>query len=708
MRRKPEWLRSGAAVLIPFFVLCALGLLPADDAAAYDLPSSTGTHHVQFESDFANFNEYSRDIDLEGNVKLHELSPEGRQLKFIRARYLTVSMASHTVISPSDFVMDDDTGTVYGKSGTMDYRSDSGHIADGRFAYRNFIFSGRVVDFTREKYIYKKASVTTCDAEPPDYRMRSTRIYLVPGRYFLAYNNVLFIGKVPVLYLPILYKPLGAGTPFVSIFRPGYDKRNGAYMKSTYLYRINRETRAKVFLDYFSRQGLGTGAEFDYKKPEKDITDISAYRIREYGQTKDRWGLNGGYWHLFNRFNESDPAQYYSQGTFRLLSDPNVNNNFFRSNPFAVSPDEQASLALTRKTAYTVTRLSASGTETKSADSTVFQKSNSSIPRLDFNTIPFRVLGLPVLNTFTSYIENARDAGTTFTQERGGANWTVNRSVPLVKGLTLSPSVFYGQSLFVSTMSTGEISWVGRYGGGANLRYEKLWGSLDLGYTLQHRLRTDKMEDDRAAADKGQETSAVTSQLFVMPMFNTYYKLSTSYDMRTYYTAGFDRRLQPITAEVYYSPRQLMDIFATETYSVHSGTRSFVAQMNFGDKVNYLGGGIANYSNDPRAWIISNTLGLRPWRGSSWRIEAVLRYRLVSEGGLDVSDFRFFEKSLILYKDFHDFHTRWDFMERSGGVKEFRFYINLKMNDPSRKDDLEEKSREYWHPWRKEGDERDL
>jgi hypothetical protein len=220
-------------------------------------------------------------------------------------------------------------------------------------------------------------------------------------------------------------------------------------------------------------------------------------------------------------------------------------------------------------------------------------------------------------------------------------------------------------------------------------------------------MRTDKLADDYPAADHGQETSAVNTQLFVMPRFNNYYKISTSYDVRSYYTAGFDRRLQPITAEVYYSPRPLMDLFASETYSVHTGTRSFVAQMNFGDKENYLGGGIANYSSDKNAWIISNTVGFKPWRGSTWRAEAVLRYRVFSEGGLNLSDLSFFEKSIVLYKDFHDFHTKWDFKVRSGGVREFFFYVSLKVNDKSRKDDLEERSREYWHPWRKEGDERD-
>lgn len=689
------------------FLLASTLLWAAANAAAYDLPSSAGTHRVYFESDFAQFNEYSRDIGLEGNVRLREFTQDDKQIKFIRARELTVSMASHTVTAPEDFVMDDDTGTVYGKSAVMDYRSDSGLIKNGRFSYGGFIFRGRVVDFNKARYIYKRASVTSCDREPPHYQLRSSRIYLVPSRYFLAYNNVFFLGKIPIFYFPVIYKPMGGGTPFVSIFRPGYDKRNGMFIKSTYVFRVNHETRAKLLLDYFQKRGLGTGGEIDYKKPEKDITNISAYHIKEYGLAKDRWGMSGGYWHLFNRFNESDPAKYYSQGFFRLLSDPRVNNDFFRSNPFAISPDEQASVAFTRTSNYTVTRFSAYGRETKSADSSVFTKANNSIPRLDFNTVPFSVLKLPVLNSFSAYFENARDEGADFTQKRGSAGWTVNKSVPIVGNLTLSPSVFYNQSVALSTASGAGTSWVGRYGGGATLRYDRDWGALDLGYALTRRLHTNKLEEDNSAPDKGQETSAITSQLFVMPRFNNYYKISTSYDVRSFYTAGFDRRLQPIIAEAYYAPRPLMDVFASETYSIYTGTRSFVAQMDFGDKENYLGGGIANYSSDKKAWILSNTLGIKPWRGSTWRIEAVLRYRLVSEGGLNFSDTSFFEKSFILYKDFHDFHTRWDFKERAGGVKEFFFYVSLKVNDKAHKDDMEEQSREYWHPWRKQGDERD-
>jgi len=685
-----------------------LALAPAFPAGAYDLPSSTGTHRVRFEADTAGFNEYTRAIDLEGNVRLEEFSEGDKQLKLIRARSLTVNMASRTVVAPSDFVMDDDTGTVYGRSGFVNYGEETGLINNGRFLYRNFVFRGRVVQFDRNSYTYKKASLTSCDEEPPHYRLRASRIYLAPERYFLAYNTVFFVGKVPVFYFPVIYKPLSGGTPFVSSFFPGYDERNGVYVKSNYVYRVNPQTRTKVYLDYFEKRGIGMGGEMDYRQPEKNISNISLYRIREYETSTDRWGINGGYWHSFNRFNESDPAQYYSQSFFRLISDPAFNNDFFRTNPFAISPDKQASVAFTRKTNYTVTRLSAYGRdERSSSDPKRFRKAYESAPRLDFNTVPFSVLKLPVLNSFTGYLESAKETNLSYYQKKGRGAWTVSKTVPLSRNVILSPSVFYDQSVFLSTAAAMHDAWIGRYGGSMNLRYDRLWGSLDLRYSVTRRLRENSFSLDVSSTDKGQELSSLYADLFIMPRHNAYLRARTSFDMRTYYTAPFTRRLAPLTLEGYYAPRPSLDLYAEDSYSFSDGNRSFVSQVNFGGGEKYFGAGVANYSTDSAAWVLSNTMGFRPWRGSKWRLEGVLRYRALPAGFMHFSSFRFFEKSVSLFRDFHDFRTRWDYRVRAGGVKEFFFFVNLKMNDPQRYDNMEDKSRQFWHPWRQEGAVRD-
>lgn len=689
-------------------IFTALLLAAALPAAAYELPSATGTHRVSFEADSAAFNERTREIDLEGNVRLEELSPEGKQLKLVRARFLTVNMASRTVSAPSDFVMDDDTGTVYGKSGFFDYGNDTGYINEGRFQHMNFVFRGRSVSFGPGGYVYRRASLTSCDEDPPHYRLRASRIHLAPERYFLAYNTVFFLGKFPVFYFPVIYKPMGRGTPFVSSFYPGYDERNGLYIKSNYMYRVNPNTRVKAYLDYFSRRGVGMGGEFDYRQAEKNITNLAVYRIREYGRQTDRWGINGGYWHAFNRFNESDPAQYYGQAFFRLLSDPSFNNDFFRTNPFAVSPDKQASVAFTRNTRYTVTRVSAMGREERSlTDPDKFRKAYESAPRLDFNTVSFSVPGIPVLNSFSGYFENAREAGLNYYQKKGRGAWTVSKTVPLSRRVILSPSVFYDQAVFLSTSARVSDAWIGRYGGSVNLRYDRLWGSMDLRYSNTQRLRENSFSVDSSSGDKGQELESLYADLFIMPRHNAYFRARTSYDLRDYYTASFARRLSPLIAEAYYAPRPSLDLYAQNSYSFASGNQAFVTQATMGGKETYFGIGAANYNTDSEAWVLSNTFGFRPWRTSKWRAEAVLRYRMVPDGFMKFEAFRFFEKALTLYRDFHDFRTRWDFRVRAGGVKEFFFFVNLKMNDPVRYDSLEEKSRQFWHPWRQEGAVRD-
>ena len=263
--------------------LCLFAFASKCFPARYELPSSTGTHRVVFSADKGEFNENTRVISLRGNVRLDEVGEDEQLVKTIKARHLVVDQLRNTVRAPEDFVLNDASGTVYGKSGVFDYAANTGHINDGRFAYKSFFFSGKRMEITPGRYLYKKASLTTCDETPPHFKIRASRIYLVPDRYFLTYNNLFYLGPVPVFYFPVLYRPLGGGTPFVSSFIPGYDRRSGVFIKSTYAYRFTPAIKGKLFLDYFSRLGFGMGGEADYRESEKTNANLSVYRIREHG-----------------------------------------------------------------------------------------------------------------------------------------------------------------------------------------------------------------------------------------------------------------------------------------------------------------------------------------------------------------------------------------------------------------------------------------
>ncbi|MBO7136749.1 MAG: LPS-assembly protein LptD, partial [Spirochaetaceae bacterium] len=85
--------------------------------------------------------------------------------------------------------------------------------------------------------VFKKARLTFCDDENPHWQLRSSRLWLLPGSEFAFLNAVLYVGRVPVLYMPFFYYPKDE-----MIFNPsfGYRPRVG-YFTQTTTYLIGRK-----------------------------------------------------------------------------------------------------------------------------------------------------------------------------------------------------------------------------------------------------------------------------------------------------------------------------------------------------------------------------------------------------------------------------------------------------------------------------------
>ncbi|MBU2530483.1 MAG: hypothetical protein KKD35_05530, partial [Elusimicrobia bacterium] len=629
-----------------------------------------------------------------------ELEKESILVRTITAKELNINLSSKTIVAPYDIIIDQNGTLIRGKSGRIDYLKNEGYINNGRIDAKNIIFRGKSIKFGSEHFVYKKASITTCNDNPPHYKIKASRLDLIPGKRFVAYNTFFYLGKIPVFYFPVLYKLLGKGTTFVSSFFPGYDKRNGVYLKSNYMYRFGRYTKGKLFLDYFSRKGFGAGGEYSYYNWAKNITNLSVYRIKEYGSSNDRLGLNGGYWHLFNRDNSR--ASYYSQSFFKWMSDPDFNNDFFRSNPFAINPNKQANIAFTRQTNRTITRVSAESRYERNATDNIFQKTYESAPKINFNTMSFKFKKLPFLHAFTANFESTKESLVPYYQKKGNATWTVSNNFKLSERFTFYPAVFLDESVFVSTASATDL-WIGRYGANLNLRYDRMFGSFDLKYAYKRRLQDNKLKNDNLSADSGEELKTIGYEIFLRPNYNMYFRSASDYDLRDYFSKTALRRISHITNEIYFMAKNSLSFFAQNTYSPSAGNQSIVSQINKGTDKNYVGFGLANYKTSKETYIFNNTIGFAP-RNSSWRIESIFRYQLAKKSGLLLKDISFFERSFILHKDFHDFRTMWKFTRRPN-VNEFFFLINLRVDKKVK--EVTDKSDAYWYPWRKDNEIRD-
>jgi len=110
-----------------------------------------------------------------------------------------------------------------------------------------------------EEYVMHDGYVTTCNLEQPHYRMTAKKIVMYPNDKMIAYNLVLKVGEVPVFYLPYFEQDLREKEPFFMIV-PGRDKRWGMYALTTFNYKFpDTGLRGKVHLDFYERNGVGTG-----------------------------------------------------------------------------------------------------------------------------------------------------------------------------------------------------------------------------------------------------------------------------------------------------------------------------------------------------------------------------------------------------------------------------------------------------------------
>lgn len=694
------------------FALLLAPALFASGALGYDLPDPGGKPHIGFEADRADYNRAADSIRLSGHVKIKETGrPEELPGRELFGEDFTVYPASAVVLSSGGVLVKEGENAFYGENAAFDWAVRSATLSYVSASYGSW----RVMDSdqmslaagTEQKY--KKVRITSCNLKDPHYYIKLNNLSVIPGRRVFGTGAVVYLENTPVFYLPVFYKPLGTENKYVTYLTMGYDKRSGASAKTTTVYNFTPKVTGKLFLDYFTNLGFGLGPEFSYRDPAKANGSVSGYYIKENGTSNKRWGVTGGYWlKLRDTLNDtdSDGELYFTQSQFRLMSDPYFNNDYNRSNPYAVSPDQNASLAVVRQTRKTTLRLSYIRQDVMNGDT--FMKTYEARPKLEYNTAPFRVLKLPVLNTVTANYESAMTNTTGYYLSKANARWTVDKSY-YVRGFSLIPSAFYDQTVLLSPYAPDMTArqndmWTGRVGGSFGVRHNIFWGgTAEIKETFVRRLATNTFSRDGASDDRGNETNALSLANFFRPSRDTYLVFSSTYDFRDLRSRSrdFTDRISPFVLNFAYNPRPELTVFFNDTYSIGDGNQAFAVQADYGGvEGNRMGLGLSNYKTDPSSYIINHTFNWFP-KGRSWGIAAGLGYNIRMHG-FSPDTFSLYSKEFTLYKTFHDFNTVWNVRFRPG-VQAFNFNINLRFNTVTSRIVSEREAQRFWYPWRDSG-----
>jgi hypothetical protein len=123
--------------------------------------------------------------------------------------------------------------------------------------------AGLTADQTNNTYTATNAFVTTDDVANPVFRVRARRLTIVPGKYFVARDAVLYFGKLPVFRFPY-YRHQFDRTQSGFDFTPGYRSTYGPFLLSAYNWYWDEKLYGSLHADYRFERGFGGGPDAYY------------------------------------------------------------------------------------------------------------------------------------------------------------------------------------------------------------------------------------------------------------------------------------------------------------------------------------------------------------------------------------------------------------------------------------------------------------
>jgi LPS-assembly protein len=115
-------------------------------------------------------------------------------------------------------------------------------------------------DTSNRVYNASNAFFTTDDSSTPVFKIRASRIKIVPGKSVQMWNAVPYAAGVPLFYLPYYHRDISAQANNFT-FIPGYRSRYGAYFLTTYRWYLGDVADGRIHADYRAKRGPGAGPD---------------------------------------------------------------------------------------------------------------------------------------------------------------------------------------------------------------------------------------------------------------------------------------------------------------------------------------------------------------------------------------------------------------------------------------------------------------
>ncbi len=103
--------------------------------------------------------------------------------------------------------------------------------------------------------VFKNAVISSCDTDDKHYSLRASKLWILGSNEWAVFNAMLYVGEIPVLYLPFFYYP-GEEIVFHPVF--GYKDREGRFVQTT-TYILGERAPKDQSISLFKLTEGGTG-----------------------------------------------------------------------------------------------------------------------------------------------------------------------------------------------------------------------------------------------------------------------------------------------------------------------------------------------------------------------------------------------------------------------------------------------------------------
>jgi lipopolysaccharide assembly outer membrane protein LptD (OstA) len=160
---------------------------------------------------------------------------------------------------------------IFGEEAIYNFRARKGVILDAEYdGFTVFAKAKKITLQQTEKgreYLLHESQLTTCDLPVPHYHLSPETIRIIPEQRVEAYETAAYVRGVPVAYLPYVRRSL-RDEPYGYVFTPGYSSKKGAMFLNEFGYHHNEWVFPELYLDGFTRQGIGVGASNRFGRGE--------------------------------------------------------------------------------------------------------------------------------------------------------------------------------------------------------------------------------------------------------------------------------------------------------------------------------------------------------------------------------------------------------------------------------------------------------